>query len=263
MDITIPELRLVLEYDGGFYHAGRELHDGEKSNALREAGWQVVRLREFPLDRIDSQDLPVPVMAPAYADDLMPQILSHLGSVLDESSVGIFHQELRRPSPDGRPAWQWTSPPPLFLDGLQALQAFVAREGHALPPSEHVEGDFRLGRWVMRQRRLRRDNKLSRPEQHMLEGQPGWSWDWRENRWDMFIAALTSFTDREGHLQVPQAHTEDGYPLGAKVAQTRGLHRGGRLSPQRQVELAALPGWTWEPDRHRRHTDGPTQLAAF
>lgn len=262
VDITIPQLRLVLEYDGGFFHARRERQDGEKSNALREAGWQVVRLREAPLDRIDAQDLPVPVTAPAYADELVPQILNHLRSVLDEASLETLQHQLLRPLPD-KPAWQWTSPPPLFLDGLQALQAFVAREGHALPPSEHIEEDFRLGRWVMRQRRMHRDGKLSRPEQQLLEGQTNWSWDWREHRWDTFITALTRFADREGHLQVPQDHRESSYPLGAKVAQTRGMHRSRKLSPQRQAELAALPGWTWEPDRRRCQAGGPTQLAAF
>ncbi|MFG2305292.1 zinc-ribbon domain-containing protein [Actinacidiphila glaucinigra] len=263
VDITIPELRLVLEYDGGFYHAGRELYDGEKSNALREAGWQVVRLREPPLDRIDSQDLPVPVMAPAYADELVPEILSHLRSVLDEASAEVLQRQLAQLLPDERAAWQWMSPPPLFLDGLQALEAFAAREGHALPASEHVEGDFRLGKWVMRQRRLYRDGKLSRPEQQMLERRPTWSWDWREHCWGRFLTALTSFADREGHLQVPQIHREGDYPLGSKVAHTRGEYRRGRLSPQRQAELMDLLGWTWEPDRRRRRTGGSAQLKAF
>lgn len=115
----------------------------------------------------------------------------------------------------------------------------------------------------MRQRRMHRDRKLARPEQQMLEGLPGWSWDWREYRWDLFITALTSFADRERHLQVPQGHHEGDYPLGAKVAHTRGAHRSGRLSAQRQAELLTLPGWTWEPDRRGRHADGPTQLTAF
>ncbi|MFD8073919.1 helicase associated domain-containing protein [Streptomyces sp. NPDC059718] len=94
----------------------------------------------------------------------------------------------------------------------------------------------------------------------MLEGQPGWSWDWREYRWDLFITALTSFAGREGHLQVPQGHHEGDYPLGAKVAHTRGVHRSGRLSPQRQAELLALPGWTWgaQPSRSPRRRSHAT-----
>ncbi|WP_442819580.1 helicase associated domain-containing protein [Streptomyces sp. NBC_00841] len=151
--------------------------------------------------------------------------------------------------PAERPTWQWASPPPLFLEGLSALEAFVLREGHALPPSEHAEGDVQLGRWVMRQRRLYRAGKLPQPERQMLETQPGWSWDWRETRWDMFVVALNAFGTREGHLRVPQAHLEDGYPLGAKVSVTRLDHRRGKLSADRVNVLEAMPGWTWQSGR--------------
>ncbi|MER5688607.1 zinc-ribbon domain-containing protein [Streptomyces sp. NPDC002205] len=249
VDITIPELRLALEYDGSYYHRGREGHDGEKSSALRRAGWQVVRLREASLDPIDEHDLTVPVVEPVNADTLIPTIVGHLRNVLDSASLETLERELSQPVPAERPTWQWASPPPLFLEGLSALEAFVLREGHALPPSEHAEGDVQLGRWVMRQRRLYRAGKLPQPERQMLETQPGWSWDWRETRWNMFVVALNAFGTREGHLRVPQAHLEDGYPLGVKVIITRRDHRRGKLSADRVNVLKAMPGWTWQSGR--------------
>ncbi|MFF7717637.1 Helicase associated domain protein [Streptomyces sp. NPDC007988] len=263
VDITITELRLAMEYDGSYYHRERQAHDAEKSTALRQAGWQVVRLREAPLDRIDEHDLPVPVTQPIHADTLIPSILAHLRNVLDSASLETLERELSQPLSTGRQKWQWSSPPPLFLKGLAALESFIEREGQALPASEHVEEDFRLGRWVMRQRHLYRAGKLPQPEQQMLEAQPGWSWDWRETRWDMFIAALDTFATREGHLQVPQGHSEGDYPLGAKVASIRGEYRQGKLPAQRMDTLAAAPGWTWVPERQRRRHPAATQLEVF
>ncbi|MFE4960834.1 helicase associated domain-containing protein [Streptomyces sp. NPDC056653] len=60
---------------------------------------------------------------------------------------------------------------------------------------------------------------------------------------------LNAFGTREGHLRVPQAHLEDGYPLGVKVSITRRDHRRGKLSADRVNVLKAMPGWTWQSGR--------------
>ena len=38
---------------------------------------------------------------------------------------------------------------------LAALEKFKAREGHCRVPLRHVEGEYRLGRWVSHQRKLK------------------------------------------------------------------------------------------------------------
>ncbi len=43
-DFAAPEVRLVVEVDGG-YHAGRERADARRDEKLRRAGWRVVRVR--------------------------------------------------------------------------------------------------------------------------------------------------------------------------------------------------------------------------
>lgn len=57
-DIVIESLRLVVEYDGAYYHSeqlrpGRTASDRAKTQALREAGFQVIRVREAPLEALD------------------------------------------------------------------------------------------------------------------------------------------------------------------------------------------------------------------
>ncbi|NMI55735.1 DUF559 domain-containing protein [Streptomyces sp. RLA2-12] len=247
VDVTVPELRLALEYDGSYYHRGREQHDAAKSAALRAVGWQVVRLREAPLGRIDPGDLPVRIVPPVIADTLVPDIITHLMKTLDPDSRANLETELCQPRPGNTPPWQWTAPPPRFQEGLAALEVFVAREGHALPLSEHMEGSFPLGRWVMEQRSLYRAGKLPDLHQRLLSAQPRWAWDWRASRWGMFLTALNAFAAREGHARVPHDRIEDGYPLGVKVASTRGKYRRGRLPDERVSTLEEIPGWTWFP----------------
>ena len=48
-DIFIPDLKLVIEYDGAYFHADNKEKDGRKKRALTKAGLTVIRVREEPL----------------------------------------------------------------------------------------------------------------------------------------------------------------------------------------------------------------------
>ena len=48
-DIVIPDLHLVVEYDGVRFHAELEQRDRAQTAALEAAGWTVLRVREIPL----------------------------------------------------------------------------------------------------------------------------------------------------------------------------------------------------------------------
>lgn len=56
-DIVIPACRVVVEYDGEWAHRDRVKVDREKASDLISAGWDVLRLREFPLSKINGWDL--------------------------------------------------------------------------------------------------------------------------------------------------------------------------------------------------------------
>lgn len=58
---------------------------------------------------------------------------------------------------------------------------------------------------------------------------------------------LQRFVEREGHARVPLATREDGYRLGAWVNSQRAVRVQGKLDPDRERRLEALPGWTWDP----------------
>jgi len=48
VDICLPEKKLLIEFDGSFWHAEKAESDKAKAKALRKAGWTVVRVREAP-----------------------------------------------------------------------------------------------------------------------------------------------------------------------------------------------------------------------
>lgn len=58
-DIVLPDIRVIIEYDGRYWHAERTHFDTQKTAALVKAGWTVIRVRETPLDRIQPHDVSI------------------------------------------------------------------------------------------------------------------------------------------------------------------------------------------------------------
>ena len=59
-DIAIPEIGIIVEFDGASWHEGKEDSDRGKTAALQELGWTVIRVRQDPLVRIADEDVVVP-----------------------------------------------------------------------------------------------------------------------------------------------------------------------------------------------------------
>jgi ssDNA-binding Zn-finger/Zn-ribbon topoisomerase 1 len=56
-DIVMPSLRLVVEYDGSYYHATKVHADRRQTTALEAAGWTVLRVRESPLPSLGGNEV--------------------------------------------------------------------------------------------------------------------------------------------------------------------------------------------------------------
>jgi hypothetical protein len=148
---------------------------------------------------------------------------------------------------DAIPGWIWEARADQWAESVAALHAFVAREGHARVPSNHVEGDLRLGSWVSSRRGDHKRGRLDPDHAAELEALPGWTWDKFEYEWEAGLEALHAFAAREGHARVPRDHVEGPLRLGEWSKTRRVEHAAGRLEPTRAAELEALPGWTWDP----------------
>ena len=57
LDIFLPSLKVGVEYDGAYWHAGKEEKDREKNEDLKNLNISVLRVREKQLDKIGNDDL--------------------------------------------------------------------------------------------------------------------------------------------------------------------------------------------------------------
>ena len=62
-DIIIRQERLIVEFDGSYWHSGDRMYERDlvKTETLQKAGWKVIRVREKPLKAISSADILVPL----------------------------------------------------------------------------------------------------------------------------------------------------------------------------------------------------------
>lgn len=57
VDIAIPTLHVIVEYDGSYYHAKKARADRAQTAALESAGWTVLRVREIPLRPLGGNEI--------------------------------------------------------------------------------------------------------------------------------------------------------------------------------------------------------------
>jgi hypothetical protein len=126
-----------------------------------------------------------------------------------------------------------------------ALEAFVAREGHARVPRDHIENGTNLYSWWFHQMSEYRRGRLSPSQIKRLEAQPRWSWDQLSAHWEKLFAVLETYVTREGNADVPQGHKENSVPLGSWVRSQQWALKRGKLSALQKTRLEALPGWRW------------------
>jgi Helicase associated domain len=133
-------------------------------------------------------------------------------------------------------------------EGFIALMKFREREGHCRVPAAHIEGTFRLGKWIQRQRKHR--EKLPAEQRRRLH-EVGFEWDPLETAWEKGFFALQSFKAREGHCYVPTNHVEGAFRLGMWVTWQR--KNKDTMPPDRKNKLTDVGffgepfGRTWEP----------------
>ncbi|WP_084361467.1 zinc-ribbon domain-containing protein [Herbiconiux solani] len=94
-DFVIDELRVAVEYDTvgrfGLEHVGpREDSDRAKDRLLREAGWEVVRIRCRPLRPLGRWDLEAP--GSGVNDKLVERLIERLGEIRGDLLVAAYRR---------------------------------------------------------------------------------------------------------------------------------------------------------------------------
>lgn len=129
-------------------------------------------------------------------------------------------------------------------NGFAALARFKARKGHCRVSLRHIEGKFRLGRWVALQRKAK-DKMPSKCRKRL--NAIGFVWGGHEQAWEGGFAALTKFKSCKGHCRVPRYHVEGAYKLGQWVSVQR-LSRDVMYA-ERRKRLDAI-GFVWDWRQH-------------
>lgn len=146
------------------------------------------------------------------------------------------------------PGWTWDPFTDDWDQGFAHLQAYVDDNGDALVGISYKAGDFKLGKWVARQRVFFKTGRLHVDRVSRLESLPGWVWDKRDAQWQAGLRCLRDYVAAGGSACPRYTTKVDGYPLGNWVIQQRFDHRKGELSQSRVDLLNAIPGWSWDPE---------------
>lgn len=150
--------------------------------------------------------------------------------------------------------WVWDVNEARWIEGFNCLRKYVQCEGDALVLRRYVQKNgYKLGLWVMAQRQLYRQRRLSKKHQEFLKQLPGWAWNARKSagwgvdkRWLKRLDYVRKYAKKEGHACVPAGYvTKDGFKLGTWVRDQRYLKKKGELSEDKQNILNELPGWVW------------------
>ncbi|MBF0270979.1 MAG: helicase associated domain-containing protein [Magnetococcales bacterium] len=122
------------------------------------------------------------------------------------------------------------------------LERFIARHGHAKIPDPCPE-DPALGEWTLRQRHLKKKEKLAAERNARLEA-AGFIWDPEEAAWEEFFQLFLRFKGVRGHGKIP-SHCPDDPQLGKWAERQRKEREQKKLLPTRQDRLEA-EGFVWD-----------------
>jgi superfamily II DNA or RNA helicase len=153
----------------------------------------------------------------------------------------------RRQRLEELPGWAWnaTNYDSAWEEGLRRLQQYIKDHGNSLVPQSYVVDGYKLGSWVTVQRHKRAKGALDTERERRLGALPDWVWDARAAQWEAGFRRLKEYVQRHGNALVPQTYVVDGFRLGTWVNTQRNFHSQGRLDPDRERRLEALPQWTW------------------
>jgi superfamily II DNA or RNA helicase len=143
-----------------------------------------------------------------------------------------------------------------FQRGLDALDAYIAANGHAAVPISYVTPDgYRLGNWISSKRSPQA--KLTAAARGAL-GERGMIWDTRAAGFAEGLDHLDAYITAHGQARPPGSYTApDGYPLGRWLIRQRVRHGhpGNGLRALSAAEAAALTARGISLD-HRINPDG-------
>ena len=95
IDMLYSNIKLVIEYDGQFYHLGKDEQDIAKTQDLQDAGWSVIRIREGKLKKLNPV-WDVHVSKYRYEEDKVKVVLAHVKSLIANDLLKVTAAQRKR-----------------------------------------------------------------------------------------------------------------------------------------------------------------------
>ncbi len=136
--------------------------------------------------------------------------------------------------------------------GYEAAKAYAEAHGDLIVPASYKEGVYPLGTWLIHQRVLCRDGKLSPERIEKLDGL-GMKWadrpaKHRADVWESCYALAKQFHADHGHIQIPPDYRVADVALGKWLEEQKQIVRGKKankaLSQEQMHQFEAL-GMDW------------------
>jgi superfamily II DNA or RNA helicase len=139
--------------------------------------------------------------------------------------------------------WSWDPHEDAWNLGYNYLSDYSNNKGDCLVPKDLVlENGYALGSWVSYQRQQQK--KLSTEKKLRLNSLRGWSWDPRDDAWNLAFNYLSNYSKNKGDCLVPKDLVlENGCGLKNWIRKQRA--KKDKLTFEKIKLLESLTGWKW------------------
>ena len=135
-DIFVPDLNLIVEYDGSYWHKNNEQNDIDKSLYFESLGFEVFRVREIPLELISNRSVQVSddiFEKKSEVDKVISLILECFDSLIERNILHELQKYLQKKSFKNDDAYRkYLSyfPAPFPEHSLEELFPNIAKDWH-------------------------------------------------------------------------------------------------------------------------------------
>lgn len=159
---------------------------------------------------------------------------------LSESLISIIENNF--------PDWSWSPNQDDWDKSFEALQKFIAENGHARVPAGVLIDGINLGIWISNLKSRYKAGRLSDEAISKLESShPTWTWTLLDQVWEEFFGQLEMFKETNGHCNVgSKGATKQQRALYEWVNTQRKRFKQDRLPEARKARLEAI-GFAFEP----------------
>ena len=258
-DIIIRSERIIIEYDGSYWHKNKLDLDTNKTQSLVDSGWKVIRVREEPLLSIQNHDVlcseyePVVGVAARVVRTIssligksIPELQEYESALISKGQEDAerFIQELLN-SPDALTAYRQRQSWERYF---HQLEEFKAKTGSS-DPATIPESKRKLITWVRRQRSLYQSQTLPIDLVLRLESFEDWHWSEIDFRWWKQYESLKDKLESGSQLGAISL----GQSLASWTVHQRKLFGLNQLNEEQTELLSGLPNWSWAPDEESWH----------